>query len=193
MALSNVRWKGIKALEVMSQTLPDRLGGRKLSRAYKFALKPTEKMMQENISGTPKIRSKKLWYSIGTNISGRTTINDLFGVTGPRRKRNTWNMSGWQAHIIESGSKPHKIPKGNLVRVFGAKKMPIFTSSGFTGKFARQIKHKGSRAYKPFRKAMDTTWMLVAGRVSDKVAEIMRDEIRDIWNTYGQVVTRNDL
>ncbi len=187
MALSNVSWKGMKALEVMTQTLPDKLGGQKLARAYKFALKPTEQAMKGNVSGNPKIRTKALWHSIGTNISGRMTLNDLFGVAGPRRKRNTWNMAGWHAHMIETGTKPHDIKAGP------GKVMPVFSSSGFTGKFAKTIHHKGSRAYKPFQKGIDSTWKLVAGRVSDKVAGMMRDQIQTIWRQFGQVVTKTEL
>lgn len=183
MALSNVSWKGMKALEVMADTLPDRLAGNKLAAAYRYALKPTKDLMRANL---PNRRTGALWHSIDTDIERSININEMFGVVGPRRKRNTWNMSGWHSHLIESGTKPHKITAGP------GKMMPIFGKGGVVG-YAKSIQHKGSKAYKPFSRAMDSTWMLVGARVSEKVSDIMATEIRAIWREFGHVVTKGQL
>jgi hypothetical protein len=70
--------------------------------------------------------------------------------------------------------------------------MPIFRSGGVVG-FAKSIEHQGIRDYKVFSNAMDSTWMFVADKISDKVAQIMREEIRNITKQYGNVVTKSDL
>jgi len=184
MALSNVSWKGLKAVEVMLNTLPDKLGGKKLREAYKFSLKPTKQAMLSNLGGHEK--TGRLKYSIDTTIGGTRDIRQMFGVTGPRRKRNVWNQQGWHAHLLESGSKPHTITAGP------GKMMPIFGPSGLVG-FAKSIEHQGTRDYKVFSKAMDSTWMFVADKISDKVAQIMREEIKNIQIQYGNVVTKSDL
>ena len=188
MALSGsipiVQWKGMKALEVMNLTLPDRLAGQKLRRAYRFALKPTKTEAQKNVS---KInRTSALFHSIDTNIYGRD-INTMYGVVGPRRKKNTWNMKGRHAYPVELGTKAHKITAK------AGKVIPIITKQGFTGRFAKSIDHPGSQGKFPFKKAMDSTYGIVGKTAADKVAEIMDKEIRDIWNQYGQVITKNDL
>ena len=183
MALSNVSWKGMKALEVMADTLPDRLAGKKLAEAYKYALDPTKELMKHNL---PNRRSGALWHSIATDVERSVNINDMFGIVGPRRKKNTWNMSGWHSFMIEGGTKPHTITAGP------GKVMPIFGPGGIVG-YAKSIQHKGSRAYKPFSKAIDSTWPIAATRASNRVAGIMDDEIRDIWSAYGKVVTKRDL
>ena len=190
MALSNVQWTGLKAIGVMMDTLPDKIAGKRLRESYRYALKPTKDAMLNNI---PSDRTGRLKYSIDTTIGGGQQLKEMFGVIGPRRKRNVWNMQGWHAHIIEDGTKAHKIPKGRLTSVFGAKKMPVWTKAGFTGQYVRQLSHGGSRGYKPFRKALDGSWTKVADRVSDKVAEIMRIEIKEINAKYGKVVTKSDL
>jgi len=180
MALSNVSWKGMKAIEEMAKVLPSKLGGQKLRSAYRFALKPTLQKMKANL---PPNRTGALWHATDMTIGGSKDINEMFALVGPRRRKNTWNMSGFHAHIIEKGTKPHTITAGR------GKLMPVFTKAGFTGQFAKTIHHKGSRAFKPFQKSIDATWGTVAIRVSDKVAEIMRGEIKNIQNQYGNVVT----
>ena len=181
MALSNVSWKGMKAIEEIAKVLPSKLGGQKLRSAYRFALKPTLQKMKANL---PPNRTGALWHATDITIGGTKDINDMFALVGPRRRKNTWNMKGFHAHIIEKGTKPHTITAGR------GKLMPVFTKAGFTGQFAKTIHHKGSRAFKPFQKSIDVTWGTVAIRVSDKVAEIMREEIKNIQNQYGNVVTR---
>lgn len=183
MALSNVQWKGMKAIEVMFQTLPDKLGGKRLKEAYKFALMPTKDAMKANI---PADRTGKLKYSIDTTIGGAQDLPSLFGVIGPRRKRNVWNMQGWHAHLIEKGTKGHTITAGP------GKKLPIFQGGGIVG-FVKSFVHPGQPGRFPFKKSMDTTWGAVASRIADKVAEIMRFEIKSINQQYGKVVTRSDL
>jgi hypothetical protein len=183
MALSNVSWKGMKAVEVMMNTLPDKLGGKKLREAYKFSLKPTKEKMLTNI---PPDKTGRLKYSIDTTIGGTKELTEMFAVVGPRRKRNVWNQQGWHAHLVEAGTKAHTIKAGP------GKMMPVFGKSGFVG-FAKSIEHKGARGTFPFRKAMDVTWPEVAGKVSEKVAQIMREEIKNITQQYGNVVTKSDL
>ena len=182
MALSNVNWKGLKALEVMADILPTRIGGKKLRAAYRYALTPTRDLMRNNL---PPNRSGSLWYATDITIGGTQDLQQMYGLVGPRRRKNTWNMQGWHAHIIEQGTKPHTITAGP------GKMMPIFNNAGFTGKFAKSIDHPGSEAKKPFSKAVSSTWNTVADRVVDKVAGIMREEIKSINAQYGQVVTRS--
>lgn len=181
MALSNVSWKGVKAVDEMLKILPSKLGGQKLRSAYRFALKPTLQKMRENL---PPNRTGALWHATDMTIGGTKDLNDMFALVGPRRRKNTWNMSGWHAHIIEKGTKPHSITAGP------GKLMPVFSKAGFTGQFAKTIEHKGSRAFKPFQRGIDSTWQTVGDKVSDKVAEIMRIEIKGITAQYGNVVTR---
>jgi hypothetical protein len=182
MALSDVHWKGMKALEVMANVLPDKIGGQKLRDAYRYALEPTRTQMRENI---PRKRTGNLWLATDITIkSGFSGIDTMFGVVGPRRKKHTYAQQGWHSHIIEMGSKPHTITAGP------GKLMPIFTSAGFTGRFAKSIQHPGSKAFKTFQRAIDSTWRNVADRVSDKVAVIMRSEIKAIWREFGHVATR---
>lgn len=180
MALSNVSWKGMKALEVMLDVLPEKLAGQKLRSAYRFALKPTLTKMREYL---PPNRTGNLWFATDITIGGGKELSEMFGIVGPRRKKHVWNMQGWHSHIIESGTKPHTITAGP------GKLMPVFTKSGFTGQFAKTIHHKGSRAFKPFSRAMDATWMTVGDRVADKVAGIMRHEISVIFRQFGSVTT----
>jgi hypothetical protein len=184
MALSNVSWKGLKAVDVMLNTLPEKLGGKKLREAYRFSLKPTKEKMLSNLSGHEE--TGRLKYSIATTIGGTKDIRQMFGVTGPRRKRNVWNQQGYMAHAVETGTTPHTITAGP------GKMMPIFTKAGLVG-FAKSIKHQGTRDYKVFSKAMDSTFGVVADKISDKVAQIMREEIRNITKQYGNVVTKSDL
>jgi len=179
MALSNIRWKGMKAFEEMTAILPDKIGGQKLKSAYRFALKPTLGKMRDAL---PANRTGKLWYATAINIGGGKELKNIFGLVGPRRKKNTWNMQGWHAHLIESGTKAHKIKSKSA--------MPVFAKGGFTGKFAKTINHPGSTAFKPFQKSIDSTWGTVSLRVSDKVSDIMRGEISNIWKEYGNVSTR---
>jgi hypothetical protein len=181
MALSNVAWKGSKAIAVMLNVLPDKIAGKKLSEAYRFALKPTLDKMKANL---PPNRTAALWHATALSILGGKNSNTMFALVGPRRKRFVWNQQGWHAHLVEKGTKPHEITAGP------GKLMPIFTKSGFTGQYAKTINHPGSRAFKPFQRSIDATWNIVGERVSDKVAEIMRDEIKLINVQYGQVVTR---
>jgi len=182
MARSNVRWEGKKAFEKMTEILPSKIGGQKLRKAYKFALMPTKKKMKDNI---PKGRTGALWYSVDTSIGGAKDIQSMFGIVGPRRKKNTWNMKGWHSHLYEAGVKPH------VIKAKTGKGMPVFVkgASGPVG-YAKEIKHPGYPGRYPFKKAIDSTWKNVGIRVSDKVAEIMRDEIKDINNKYGSVATR---
>src|SRR6056300_812309 len=146
MALSNVNWKGMKALEVMLDVLPTKLAKANVRKAYKYALEPTKQAMLSNI---PADRTGKLKYSIDITHGGTQELQQAYAVVGPRRKRFVWNQQGWHAHMIESGTRPHKIPKGALTSFIGAKKMPVFTKAGFVG-FARQIKHKGAKGRFPF-------------------------------------------
>ena len=185
MALSNVSWKGMKALEVMSNTLPDRLGGQKLRNAYKFALKPTLDEMRNNLDS--HVKTGALWESVGISVTSKATLGQVAGVVGPRRKKNTFNMAGWGAFLIEVGVKPH------VIKSETGKSMPIYSTKGFTGRYAKEMFHSGSPGYKPFQKGIDSTWRLVAGRVSDKVAGMMRDEIQTIWRQFGEVVTKTEL
>ena len=181
MALSNVRWKGAKAFGIMLDVLPSKIGGQRLREAYRFALKPTLEKMRENL---PPNRTGALWEATAITIHGTQEMQQMFALVGPRRKKNTWNMKGWHSHLIEVGTKPHTITAGP------GKMMPVFTkgSSGPVA-FAKTIHHKGSRAFKPFQRGIDSTWARVGDRVSDKVAEIMRSEIKSIYAQYGQVVT----
>ena len=183
MALSNVRWTGMKALQVMADTLPDRLGGQRLRSAYRYALKPVRDDMRQS---TP-IRTSALWHSTDIDIFGSADIKSMYAVVGPRRKRGVWNKQGWHAHIVEQGTKPHDIKAGP------GKLMPVFTKAGFTGEFAKTIHHKGSKAFKPFSKGISANWQTVSLRVSDKVAEIMRTELKSIFNEYGKIATRGDI
>ena len=182
MALSNVNWKGLKALKVMADILPTRIGGKKLRAAYRYALTPTRDLMRNNL-GNP--RSKALWYSTDITIGGTQDLQQMYGLVGPRRKKNVWNMQGWGAFFIEQGTKPHVIKSGT------GKSMPIYSTKGFTGHYAKEMFHSGSPAKKPFSKAVSSTWNTVADRVVDKVAGIMREEIKSINAQYGQVVTRS--
>ena len=181
MALSNVSWKGLKSIEEMLSILPNKLGGSKLRAAYRFALKPTLTLMRANL---PPNRTGALWHATDITIAGSQDIKDMYALVGPRRRRNTWNMQGWHAHLVEKGTKPHTITAGP------GKLMPVFTKAGFTGEYAKTIEHKGTRAFKPFQRSIDSTWNKVGDVVSDKVAEMMRSEIKNIKNQYGNVVTR---
>ena len=180
MALSNVHWRGLKALEVMADVLPKKIGGQKLREAYRFALTPVREKMRNNL---PNNRTGALYYATDITIGGTQELQQMYGLVGPRRKRNTWNQKGWHAHIIESGTKPHVITssKGG---------MPIFAGAGKIG-YAKKLDHPGTRAIKPFSKAIDISWNQVADDVSDKVAKIMREEIKTIQVQYGQVVTKS--
>lgn len=182
MALSNVNWKGMKALEVMLDVLPTKIAGPKLRSAYRFALKPTLSKMRANL---PPNRTGALWFATDITIGGTQDLQQMFALVGPRRKRFVWNQRGYHAHIIEQGTKPHTITAGP------GKLMPVFTKAGFTGQFAKTIHHKGSRAFKPFSRAIDSTWGTVGDRVADKVAGIMRDEIKSIFVRFGDVVTKS--
>jgi hypothetical protein len=184
MALSNVSWKGMKAVQQMLEVLPEKLGGQKLRSAYRFALKPVLQKMRANL---PPNRTGALWQATDMTIAGSKDINEMYALVGPRRRRNTWNMQGWHAHIIEKGTKPHDITAGP------GKLMPVFSKSGFTGKFAKTIHHKGSKSFKPFSRSIDSSWNIVSQTVSDKVAEIMRVEIKSINSQYGKVVTKSDI
>lgn len=183
MALSNVRWTGMKALQVMADTLPNRLGGQKLRSAYRYALTPVRNDMRDKIP----VKSRALWYATDIDIFGSSDIQNMYAIVGPRRKRGVWNKQGWHAYIIEQGTKPHTIKagKGNM--------MPVFTKGGFTGQFAKQINHKGSRAFRPFSSGIESNWQNVSLRISDKVSEIMRSELKDIYSQYGNIATRGDL
>jgi hypothetical protein len=183
MALSNVSWKGMKALEVILDILPTKMAKSKVKAAYKYALDPTKQAMLANI---PKDRTGRLKHSIDITHGGTQELQQAFAVVGPRRKRFTWNMQGWHSHLIEAGTKGHTITAGR------GKMMPIFKGGGVVG-FAKSIDIKGVKGTFPFKRAMDTTWMFVADRVADKVGEIMRKEIKLIQNQYGNVVTKSDL
>lgn len=184
MALSNVRWQGMKALEIMLDVLPGKIAGRKLSTAYKKSLLPVRDKMRNFL---PKNRTGKLWFATDVDVYGNQQMQQMYAIVGPRRKRMVWNKQGWHAHIVEKGTKPHTI------RASSGKMMPVFNKSGFTGKFAKEIQHKGSRAFKPFSKAIDSEWNQVSLRISDEVSGIMRDEIDNIFKQYGQVYTTRDI
>ena len=180
MALSNVRWEGMKAVEVMTKTLPKKLGGQKLRSAYRYALKPVLNDMRNNI---PRHKTGRLLHATAINIGGNQDLESMFAVVGPRRKRGSWNQQGWHAHLVEGGTKPHTITAGE------GKLMPVFNKSGFTGEFAKVIEHKGSRAYRPFSRGIDSNWGNVANTVSDKMAEIIRQELKNIYTQYGSIAT----
>ena len=75
MALSNVAWKGMKALEVMADVLPSKLGGQKLRAAYKYALKPTLSMMRANL---PPNRTGALWHATDITIGGTQEMQQMY-------------------------------------------------------------------------------------------------------------------
>ena len=182
MALSNVRFKGFKAFEVMTKTLPDKINKKLVRHSFKYALEPTKKAMQDNIN---KGRTGRLWYSVGITVSGDTLQGGAFAIVGPRRKKFSWDQQGWHSHLVEVGTKAHTITskKGNM--------MPVFRkgSSGPVA-WARKIEHKGSKAIKPFSRGIDSTWRNVNSRLVDKSAELMRIEIKSIFQQYGTVYTK---
>jgi len=180
MALSNVRFKGFKALQVMADTLPAKMNKKLARKAFKYSLQPTKKAMKDNV----KIKSGRLWHSIDTTVSGNEIQSGAYAIVGPRRKRFSWNQQGWAANLVEGGTKPHTIKAGP------GKLMPIFTKAGFTGEFAKSIEHKGSKAKKPFRRAIDSTWKNVNNRFVDKTSELMRNEIKMVFQKYGTVYTK---
>lgn len=179
MALSNVRWEGLKELEVMSTILPGRIITWKLREAYKYALEPTRNAMRNNVAR----RSGRLYYSIDTTIMGGAQANTLtmYGIVGPRRKRGVWNMQGWAAHLVEEGTKPHDINAG------ARNSMPLYKAKRFLG-FVKRIKHSGTKNNSnlhPFRRAIDATWQDVGARISSRVGESMAKEIEAIKREYG--------
>jgi hypothetical protein len=184
MALSNIRWEGTRAVEKIAEILPSKIAGKKLSTAYKYALLPTKQAMLMRI---PRDKTGKLKHSIAINIKGAQDITQMFGVVGPRRKRNVWNMQGWHAHLVEKGTKAHTITAGE------GKMMPIFTKAGFTGEYAKTVDHPGSVGTEPFKRSIDSTWGEVGKRVAVKVGELISDEIKSIQSQYGKVARRNDL
>ena len=184
MALSNIRWEGIKAIEKIADILPSRLAGKKISTAYRYALKPTKDAMLMRI---PRDKTGRLKHSIAITIKQNQDLNQMFGVVGPRRKRNVWNMQGWHAHLVEKGTKAHTITAAE------GRMMPVFTKAGFTGNYAKSIDHPGARGTEPFKRSIDSTWSLVGKRVADKVSELMAKEIKSIKDQFGKVARTNDL
>lgn len=184
MALSNIEWKGVKAIEKIADILPSRLAGKKMSAAYRYALLPTKQAMLMRI---PRDKTGRLKHSIAITIKPNADLAQMFGVVGPRRKRNVWNMQGWHAHLVEKGSKPHTItaPEGKM--------MPVFNKAGFTGEYAQSIDHPGSRGTEPFKRSIDSTWGEVGKKVAEKVGELIASEIKSIKAQYGKVATTNDL
>ena len=179
MALSDVHWKGLKALQVMADTLPDKIAGPKLKQAYRYALTPTRTAQRNNL---PR-RSGALWYATDITVGGQAhNIESIFAVAGPRRKKNVWNQQGWHANLVEFGTKKHIIDGAG-------KSMPIFKGSRLVG-YSKRIEHPGSRGTKPFKMGIDSTWKDVASRASDKVAEIIRKELSDIKKQFGNIATR---
>lgn len=177
MALSNVRWSGMDSVIKMTEILPSKIAGSRLRESFRFAMKSTRDEMRANVRN----RTGKLWHSIDITISGGDSIDQMYAVVGPRRKRNVWNQQGFHAHLVEKGTKPH------VIKASPGKVMPVFTKTGFTGQFAKEIQHKGSRAYMPFSRAIDSTWETVGKKVADKVAEILKVEINNIKSTYGDL------
>ena len=96
-------------------------------------------------------------------------------------------MQGWHAHLVEQGTKKHTITAGE------GKLMPVFNKSGFTGAFVKSIEHPGAKGTKPFKRSIDSTYRDVGKRVGEKVGELMRFEIGNIWKQYGKISTRNDI
>ena len=98
MALSNVGWKGLKAIDKMLDILPEKLGGQKLRSAYRFALKPTVQKMRENL---PPNRTGALWHATDMTIGGTKDINEMFALVGPRRNRTNINLEKIDKEIKE--------------------------------------------------------------------------------------------
>jgi hypothetical protein len=181
MALSNVKWEGLRAIEKIADILPSRLAGKKISAAYRYALTPTKQAMLMRI---PRDKTGRLKHSIAITIKTNADLNQMYGVVGPRRRKNTWNMQGWHAHLIEKGTKAHTITAGE------GKMMPVFTKAGFTGEYAKSIDHPGSTGSEPFKRSIDSTWRDVGQKVANKVGELMAKEIKNIKEQYGKVATR---
>jgi hypothetical protein len=174
MALSNVRWKGLKAIEQMSKYLPQKIINQKMRKAFRTSLIPIRDKMRNNI---PQ-KTGRLWYATDITINVGSKIEDFWAVVGPRRKRGRWNMQGWHANIIEGGSKRH------VIRVKNAESMPVFKSGRLLG-FSKEIEVEGVKAKYPFKRAIDSSWNQVGKDFSDNISQIMREEIENIKKQYG--------
>ena len=181
MARSDVHWKGLKALEVMVDFLPTKIAKAKVKDAYTYALTPTKNTMLMYI---PSDRTGALKHSIDITHGGGQELQRAFAVVGPRRKRHVWNMQGWHSFLVEQGTKRHTIQSKS------GKGMPVFQGGGVV-KYVKSIEHPGTKGTKPFTRAVDVSWGNVADRVADKLAEVMRDEIKAIFVQYGDVVTKS--
>ena len=73
MALSNVRWEGLKAIEVMADTLPTKIANQKLRQAFRYALEPTKKEMRTNVP----VRTGRLWYSIDIDLKAGKDLKEI--------------------------------------------------------------------------------------------------------------------
>jgi len=179
MALSDIRWDGIEAVEKLCEILPEKIAGRKLAEAFKYALKPTEDAMKSGVN----VGTGKLYHSIGIAIETGKDIREMKATVGPRRKKYTWNMQGWHAHLIEKGTKSHNIVSKKQ------QGMPMYKFKKLLG-FAKKIEHPGFGGTEPFKKSIDATWQEVGNRASEKIGQILGDEIEAIKKQFGSVESK---
>jgi len=167
MALSSVDIKGLWQVEVFAKRLPESFSFKELASAYRYALKPTQGAMIQNL---PPNKTGNLAASINISIDrSHSAAGGIMAVVGPQRGKG-WRQQGWHAHLVEAGTKPHTITASP------GKVMPVFTKGGLVG-FAESIEHPGSKGTYPFRRAVDSTWQDVARLTTDKMFNIMEREI----------------
>jgi len=174
--MAEVELKGIKALEVIADTLPRDIEKSDLKKIYRQALQITRDQMRANL---PENRTGALWYATDVTISGDMRYaGGIYGIVGPRRKRGAYRQQGQHAHIIESGSKPHTI------RNKYGKPMPVFRKGRLLGVY-KAVEHPGTKPQRPFSRAIFSTWMRVSEYVTDHIAGVMRKNIKTSFVRFG--------
>lgn len=175
MALSNVRWKGVKAIEEMTKVLPTKIANQKMREAIRFSLTPLRNDMRSKL---PR-KTGKLWFATDITIGTGSKLEDFYGVVGPRRKKGIWNQQGWHAHLIEKGTKRHVIKSKN-----GS--MPVYSRGKLVGYF-KEIEVKGIKGRFPYKSSIDSNYGTVGKAFSDKVSDILVQEIKNIKSQYGDL------
>lgn len=181
MALSNVRveWAGLKELEIWADVLPATFVRDNVGPIYQRALEPVQREMRRNLPGK---RTGNLWRSIGITI-GRSKYNvgSVTALVGPRRARFDPDAQGWHSHLIEKGTRPHKIKAGI------GKLMPVF-AKGSSGPvdWTKEYHHPGSQAFHPFSRAIESTYRQVYVDVERDLDNLWDTTIKIAFRKYGK-------
>ena len=171
-----VRLDGVKELRSVLRRLPIAADRRVMKGAVGFALTP---MLRRAKLAAPKgstgllqhsmIKKTKVYKAKGVVWGGVGPRTKLFGVVRGRKESPTK-----YGHIVEGGSRSHKIPKQTLSGRTKAMRLPAGQG------FVTSVRHPGTRPTRFLLKAWNATKSVVAERLRLKIQRGIAKEAKKL-------------